>query len=120
MFIIIISLFSLSALLFILSFFYKGPEAKIEKEIEQFSLEYLQEMYQLKKRIRVLEEEIMQEDSLSEPALLNNPYPVHEVIQNKVVHLYRQGLSIDEIAKQSALSKNEVSRILENQGGDLV
>ena len=77
-------------------------------------------MYQLKKRIRVLEEEIMQGDSLSEPAFLNNPYPVHEVIQNQVVHLYRQGLSIDQIARQSALSKNEVSRILENQGGDLV
>ena len=119
MLIIAISLFSLSALLFILSFFYKGKEAKIANEIEQLSLDYIQDMYQIKKRIRVLEEEILQEESLSESAFLSTPLPVHEVIQNQVVHLYRQGLSIDQIAQQSALSKNKVISILESQGGDL-
>ena len=119
MLIIAISLFSLSALLFVLSFFYKGKEAKIANEIEQLSMDYIQEMYQIKKRIRVLEEEIMQETSISESVHSNSSLPIHEVIQNQVVHLYKQGLSIEQIAQQSALAKNKVIQILESQGGDL-
>lgn len=118
MLIIIISLFFLSALLFVISLFYKGKDSKVEKEIEQLSLDHIQEMYQIKKRLRVLEEEIMHEDSLTESSFLSTSLPVHEVIQNQVVHLSRQGLSIDQIAKQSALPINEVIQILESRGGD--
>ncbi len=118
MLITIISLFSLSALLFVISLFYKGRDVKVEKEIEQLSLDYIQEMYQIKKRLRVLEEEIMHEDTVTESSFLNTSLPIHEVIQNQVVHLSKQGLSIDQIAKQSALPINEVIQILENQGGD--
>lgn len=119
MLITIISLFSLSALLFVISLFYKGRDVnKVEKEIEQLSLDYIQEMYQIKKRLRVLEEEIMHEDTLTESSFLSTSLPIHEVIQNQVVHLSKQGLSIDQIAKQSALPINEVIQILENRGGN--
>jgi hypothetical protein len=111
-------LFSVAALLFLLSIFYKGTEVNLKKELEQLSLEHIQEVYQLKKRIRALEEEIMQEESFSESSFLDNSFPIHEVIQNQVVHLYKQGLSIDQIARQSALTIDEVFRILESQGGD--
>lgn len=119
MIVIMICLFSLSALLFLLSLFYKGQETKVEKEIEQLSLEHVQEMYIIKKRIRALEEEILHEESLSEVSFLTNSSPIHEVIQNQVIHLYKQGLSIEQISRQSALSNNEVIRILESHGGDL-
>ncbi len=48
MIVIMICLFSLSALLFLLWLFYKGQETKVEKEIEQLSLEHVQEMYIIK------------------------------------------------------------------------
>ncbi len=115
---ITISLFSLSALLFLLSLFYKGQETKVEKEIEQLSLEHAQEMYIIKKRLRALEEEILQEGSFSEASFLNNSLPINDVIQNQVIHLYKQGLSIDQISRQSALLTDEVIKIIESRGGD--
>ena len=75
-------------------------------------------MYLIKKRIQALEE-IMHEALIVESSLLSTSLPVHEVVQNQVLHLYKQGISIDQIAQQSALSKNKVLRILESQVSDL-
>lgn len=40
--------------------------------------------------------------------------PVNEILKNQVLSLYNQGLSLDQIAKQSTLSKDEIIGIIEN------
>jgi hypothetical protein len=110
---IIIGLLSLSIFLFIVSFFLKDRYKYLEKEIEDVSMNYLQENYQLKKRMKVLEEELM----------LNGRQPfhqvkqtakIHEVVKNQVIALYNQGITVEQIAKQSALSKSDVLQIISN------
>ena len=62
---IIIILLSTSILLFIISFFQKDKTKQLEKELEELSFSVLQENYQLKKRMKVLEEELLMEDTLA-------------------------------------------------------
>lgn len=48
--------------LFILSFFLNDRFEKIESELEQLSISTMQDTYQLKKKVKVLEEELLTED----------------------------------------------------------
>ncbi|WP_237563616.1 hypothetical protein [Halalkalibacter okhensis] len=68
----IIILLSFAILLFILSFFRKDRIEQVEKQLDQMSITYMQEIYQLKKKIRVLEEEL----------LISNDKPIH--LQNNM------------------------------------
>ncbi|MCA1054835.1 hypothetical protein LCM10_07525 [Rossellomorea aquimaris] len=110
--VLLTSLLGISILLFILSFFQKDRYSEIEKEVEELSMTILQENYQLKKRLKVLEEELM----LDADAGMKRPVPVkrtvHEVVRNQVIALYQQGIPLDRIAKQSALSKADVQDII--------
>ncbi|MCL7747197.1 hypothetical protein [Halalkalibacter alkaliphilus] len=55
----IIVLLSFAVLLFILSFFRKDRIKQVEKQLDHMSITYMQEIYQLKKKIQVLEEELL-------------------------------------------------------------
>ena len=67
----------------------------------------LQEHYKLKKRISVLEEELMMDGEIT-----FQKNPVNEIIRNQVLSLYKQGVNVDQITKQSTLSRGEVLSIL--------
>jgi hypothetical protein len=101
-----------SILLFFLSFFQKDRYSALAKEVEDLSMTMLQENYQMKKRLKVLEEELMMDGESS----MKSPYtvrkPIHEVVRNQVIVLYQQGIPLDQIAKQSALSKSDVKHII--------
>ncbi|MBM7693306.1 hypothetical protein JOC77_002746 [Peribacillus deserti] len=117
---IILTLLLLSAIVFIFSFLRKDRLAELEQEIEQLSLSYMQDIYQLKKKISVLEEELLFQESPEYsdafPAAIKEKSSVHEIIKNQVLALYRQGLSIERIAHQSNLQPNEIISIIdENQ-----
>jgi len=58
----IIAVIVVAVALFILSFFMDDKLAELESELEQFSITTMQENYQLKKRIHILEEELLPED----------------------------------------------------------
>ncbi len=113
---IFISLFFLSLLLFLLSFFLKDPYKQLEEEIDQLSMQQLQEMYQIKKKLKVLEEELLISDVELFPPLSqyssSNKKEIHEIIKNQVWSLAKQGTPIEQIAKQSSLPINEVQTIL--------
>jgi hypothetical protein len=112
---VLIILISISIALFILSFFQKDRTKQLEKEFEEFTLSVIQEQYQMKKRLKVLEEELLiQEETSSFRAVPKKRPQVHEVVKNQVLALHRQGLSLDQIAKQSALSLQEVYQIIES------
>ncbi|WP_246945892.1 hypothetical protein [Bacillus pinisoli] len=59
---VLIGLFSFSILLFILSLFKRDKVKDLEEQVEQLSLTIMQENYQMKKRIKILEEELLFHD----------------------------------------------------------
>ncbi|KAA0549410.1 hypothetical protein FZW96_05740 [Bacillus sp. BGMRC 2118] len=59
---IMIGLLSFAVLLLILSFFKRDKVNDIEEQLEQLSLTVMQENYQMKKRIKILEEELLFHD----------------------------------------------------------
>lgn len=106
----ILGLLAASLLLFILSFFMKSRLKTMEQQLEEISLQFLQENYQVKKKLKVLEEELLMGDPYSEEK--NSRQKVNEIIRNQVISLYFQGKSMDQIAKQSSLSLSQDKQIL--------
>ncbi len=102
-------LFAISLLLFILSFFRKDKTAKLEKQIEDLSLTYMQEMYQLKKKIRLLEEELLISHEQS-------PFQANSSAQQKlfdeVLTYYKRGDDLRLIAKKTGLTYDEVEHLI--------
>jgi hypothetical protein len=118
--IIFIGLLCFAIVLLIISFFKKDRVSKLEEDLEQLSLTYMQDLYQLKRKIKVLEEELLIDgdlstsDNLSRIKPIPAKRPINEILKNQVLSLYSQGLSLDQIAKQSTLSKDEIIGIIEN------
>jgi polyribonucleotide nucleotidyltransferase len=115
---ILLSLLILSIGLFILSVFLRDPYKELRDEMDQMSMQQIQEMYQIKKKLKVLEEELLVADEPftqhvpAEPSIHSaEKREVHEIIKNQVILLTRQGLSVEQIARQSSLSPDEVRTI---------
>ncbi|MEH6940401.1 hypothetical protein [Bacillus sp. JJ722] len=117
--IIIISLVAVAILLLIFSFFKKDRVTDIEKNLEELSLQHIQDMYILKKKIKILEEEILMQDTELLPntgSKINTTdggLKVNEILQSQVLSLYQQGLSIEDIHTRSALSPEEITTIIQ-------
>lgn len=119
--IFIIVLFAIGILLLVLSFFKDDRVSALERNIEELSIQHVQDVYQLKQKIRVLEEELLIQDS-SDYITANKgsstsderPVKVNEILKSQVLSLYQQGLSIDEISQRSTLSHEEIMIVLQN------
>jgi hypothetical protein len=111
---IIISLISMAALLFLLSFFLKDPYKELREEIDQLTIQQIQDLYQIKKKLKVLEEELLLNDTVLEKksAIDSSNKQVHDIIRNQVWSLAQQGMNINQIARQSSLSPNDVQKII--------
>ena len=111
---IIISLFVLAALLFAVSFFLKDPYKELREEIDQLTIQQIQDLYQIKKKLKVLEEELLVNDTTLEKQTSFNTgkNQIHDIIKNQVWSLAQQGMDINQIAKQSSLSNKEVQEII--------
>ncbi len=68
----IIGLFSFSIVLLVLSFFKKDKYKELENQVENLTMIVMQENYQLKKKMKVLEEELLGNESYTVP--LNERY----------------------------------------------
>lgn len=51
-----------AVILFILSYFMNDRMEELESQVEQLSISTMQDTYQMKKKIKVLEEELLTED----------------------------------------------------------
>ncbi len=115
---VMIGLLTFALILFIISTFLKDPYKILREELDQLSMQQIQEMYVIKKKLKVLEEELLVDDELFQPSPpTRKPVPserieVHEIIKNQVWSLAQQGLTVDQISRQSSLSQNEVESIL--------
>lgn len=118
---LIVLLFSLAIVLLIISFFGKDKFAKLEEDLEQMTLTYMQDIYQLKKKVKILEEEfVIQDDpvpSVKDQSTVtsNDIEPIHEILKSQVLSLYSQGLTFDQIARQSSLTKEQTISVIEQQ-----
>ncbi|WP_234969330.1 hypothetical protein [Bacillus massilinigeriensis] len=111
---IMVGLLVLAVVLFILSFFLKEPYGEIREEIDQLTIQQAQELFQMKKKMKVLEEEL-----LVVPEIMNakqqkgsGTNEINSIIKNQVWSLRKQGKSLEQIALQSSLTTEEVSQIL--------
>lgn len=110
---VIILLLSASALLFILSFFSKDRYKQIEKQQENISIQFMQEIYQLKKKVKVLEEEYMIEGG-NGASMKQSSRTRNIVSRDDVLAMYEEGYSVEDIASMSEYSEKDVTELLAN------
>jgi len=118
MLIVMLSLLGVSFLLFIFSFFAKDPYKSMQDTIDQLSLQTYQELHKVKKKLKLLEEELLLDevDFSSHPSTAsvkaNTDSSIHAIIKNQVWSLASQGVPVEQIASQSSLSIDAVQRII--------
>lgn len=114
----------------IISFFLKDSSARMEKDLEELSISIYQETNSLKKRLKMVEEELLLEPNFTvkspappkkvmgtpkQPPVqqkVEQPKVINEILRNQVIQLNKQGHTIEEISKMSTLSKDLVQAIL--------
>lgn len=96
-------------ILFILSFLMNDRFKDIEDQLEQYSMSTMQDTYQMKKKIKILEEELLTND-LSDDMFQNEGQSSEN--ERKIVQLHEKGYSIQEITELTKLSTYDVQLIL--------
>lgn len=109
----ILSLLIVAILLILLSLLKKDRSKQIEEQLEQLSITYLQEIYQLKKKINILEEEIL---ATSDGKLFHANISTGRKVDlmTEVGQYYEAGYSEEKIAELTTLSEHEVHNLLRN------
>lgn len=102
----------------IASFFLGNSSSSYADELEQVSISIHQETNGLKKRLKVIEEELMIGVSplATGGKKQNTGKPVHVIIVNQILSLHSQGYSIGDIAVRSSLSNDNVIAVLQSKG----
>jgi DNA-directed RNA polymerase specialized sigma24 family protein len=109
-----IALVFLSLLLLILSFFAKDKIKGLEEQIDQLTMSFVQETYQLKKKLKILEEELLMSDEdimeIVRKKALNDSTQLE---REQVLSLYKRGFSYEQIAKETSMTTEEVRMMLQ-------
>ncbi|SFP21991.1 hypothetical protein [Salibacterium halotolerans] len=103
---VILSSILLSVCLFGLSFLAGDKQKERNDEVEQMSLQVMGDMYQVKQRLRILEEELL---SASSPSVRRHS---KEELVKEAHQWYQQNMSIEEIAAAMELKSEEVQQLL--------
>ncbi|MGG0658614.1 hypothetical protein [Rummeliibacillus pycnus] len=115
-------------IIIIASFFVGNKSKQVEKDVEELSLNFYQETHQLKRRLKVIEEELLietqtfakQKKKVSQKA---NPKVtingIHQILISQVLTLHKQGYNTDEISQRSSLSSEQVKAIIVSGGNQL-
>ncbi|HEY9571382.1 MAG TPA: hypothetical protein VIR26_10305 [Metalysinibacillus sp.] len=107
----------------VLSFFLKDGTKQTEKQLDDLSISVFQETNNLKKRLKIVEEELLLEPQfhVKKPSAMKSTTPpstkpIHDILKSQVIALNKQGLSIDEISKRSTLTEEQVRYVLATGG----
>ena len=98
----------------ILSFFI-GRSKAADRELEELSVTLYKETSQIKRRLKVVEEELM----LEGPAVPANApkttsmQGVHQILISQVLALHSQGYNVTQIAERSSLSPAQIEQIIQ-------
>lgn len=118
---LIVSILVIAIILFLISFFMDDDVKRLEEQFEQFSISTMQDTYLMKKKIKILEEELLTSPSNVAESHSTQPENLPDAVKNKplliqkVHHLHQQGYSNEEIAKQTALSTHDIQTVLTNK-----
>jgi len=122
MFYIFITLIIVSIILFIGSYYISDKIDELEEQFEQFSITSMQDTYQMKKKIKILEEELLTDDiSISTKEKISDEEKISSMLANKplliqrIYHLNDDGFTMDEIATQTGLNVHDVKTILNHK-----
>jgi len=107
-----VTLIIIGIILIILSFFIKDTNKKIEKDMEELSFSLYQEISTLKRRMKIIEEELMIENMGKPLPTKKSPPVIHEILKNQVLELHKQGFSIDEISARSSLTIEQIKSVI--------
>ncbi|WP_026569946.1 MULTISPECIES: hypothetical protein [Sediminibacillus] len=106
------ALLAVSIILLILSFFMNDRFKDIEQQLEQLSISSMQESYQMKKKLRILEEELLADDmdfmENTNPASQGTTPPMYQTI----LELNHQGKSVEQIARETSLNEHDIHSII--------
>lgn len=95
------------------SFFFKDSSKKVESELEELSFTVYQETSTIKRRLKVIEEELLIESTkVSTPIKKQTKPSIHDIIKNQVLELHKQGFSLNEISVRSSLTIDEVKYVI--------
>ncbi|WP_347789484.1 hypothetical protein [Solibacillus sp. CAU 1738] len=126
----------------IISFFLKDSSKRVEKEVEELSISIYQETNNLKRRLKIVEEELLlepnfqvgapkkattfqqsaaqtyvaQQASPTYMSVSSPSKPINSILISQVLELNKQGLAISEISKLSTLAEEQVLQILATGG----
>lgn len=104
--------------LFILSYFMNDRMKELENQVEQVNMTMMQSNYQLKKKMKVLEEELLAEDLTQE--IMKQPLKKKETprslpLVDTVLSMYQKGYKTHYIAKQTNMSEYDVQSMIQQQ-----
>ena len=127
--------------LIIISFFLKDPSKQVEKDLEDLSISIYQETNGIKRRLKIVEEELLLEPNFkvqpqkpvkktpletfqqvasqvgaSPSKPMQQAKPIPSILVSQVIELDKQGLSIEEISRLSTLTPEQIRSILSNGG----
>ncbi|MBE4907977.1 hypothetical protein IMZ08_07925 [Bacillus luteolus] len=104
----IIGLLLFAVLLLLVSFFRKDKLNEIEEQVDQLSLTLMHETYQLKKKMKILEEELL----INEQEIPKPISPIRDENEYILTQI-EKGMAFDQIAKESGLPTEEVRLLAE-------
>lgn len=107
MFYLVISLLIIAISLFIISFFTNDRFKDIENQVEQLSLSNLQDSYQMKRKIKILEEEL-----LPSQFDFSNQTGTKSTLEKQVEALYQQGYTIAQISQATKVSEYDIESLI--------
>lgn len=130
--------------LILLSFFLKNSTKKVEQDVEELSISIFQETNNLKRRLKMVEEELLLEPDfqVKTPKIQNakvqqvmqavqtatgqtsiksvhqtkSAKPIHQIIVSQVLELNKQGLSTADISIRSNLTEEQVRQVIASGG----
>ncbi|KIL48528.1 hypothetical protein KP77_23150 [Jeotgalibacillus alimentarius] len=110
---IMLSIGGAGLILFIISFFLKDRSSDTADELQELSMSLYQELSQLKKRTKLLEEELMIDSSSSNKPV--KPKQINEILVNQVLSLHKQGMSPEQISNLSSLHISDVLHLIKSR-----
>ncbi|AKS38919.1 hypothetical protein NP92_09915 [Anoxybacillus gonensis] len=91
-----IGLVSFAIILLLISFFQRDRMKEVEEQVEQLTLSTMQQLYEVKKRVKALEEELL----IGIESFSN---------EEQIAHLYKQGWTKEQIARKLNMPIDEVN-----------
>ncbi|MRX72637.1 hypothetical protein GJU40_10810 [Bacillus lacus] len=113
----LIILLVIGIILMAASFFQRDKGRDIEQELDHLQLSSMQEIYKLKKKMRILEEELLQNDLGSQNSLSKE---LDGQIVRHILNKYKNGMNIEAISRAENVSPEEVRQIIQQNERMLV